>query len=119
MYLAVLENYIVSLAMQAVDRPNKVKKVSIIVGELMDVMIQQEMLCPGIIFDGDEISKEVNRRVLAGMPFRDAYMQVSSEIESGTFSAERSVNHTHIGSIGNLGNDLIKQQFEKRMEVFG
>ena len=63
--------------------------------------------------------EEVNRRVLAGMPFRDAYMQVSSEIESGTFSAERSVNHTHIGSIGNLGNDLIKQQFEKRMEVFG
>ena len=63
--------------------------------------------------------EEVNRRVLSGMPFRDAYMQVSSEIESGTFSAERSVNHTHIGSIGNLGNDLIKQQFEKRMEVFG
>lgn len=63
--------------------------------------------------------EEVNRRVLAGMPFRDAYMQVSSEIESGTFSAERSVNHTHIGSIGNMGNDLIKQQFEKRMEVFG
>lgn len=64
MYLAVLENYIVSLAMQAVDRPNKVKKVSIIVGELMDVMIQQEMLCPGMIFDGDEISKEINRRAL-------------------------------------------------------
>jgi argininosuccinate lyase len=63
--------------------------------------------------------EEVNRRVLSGMPFRDAYMQVSSEIESGTFSAERSVNHTHIGSIGNLCNDLIKQQFEKRMEVFG
>lgn len=64
MYLAVLENYIVSLAMQAVDRPNKARKVSIIVGELMDVMIQQEMLCPCIIFDGDEISKEVNRRAL-------------------------------------------------------
>lgn len=63
--------------------------------------------------------EEVNRRVLAGMPFRDAYMEVSHEIESGTFSAIRSVNHTHIGSIGNLGNDLIKQQFEKRMEVFG
>jgi len=63
--------------------------------------------------------EEVNRRVLAGMPFRDAYMEVSHEIESGTFSAIRSVNHTHIGSIGNLGNDLIKQQFEKRMVVFG
>jgi argininosuccinate lyase len=63
--------------------------------------------------------EEVNRRVLAGMPFRDAYMQISNEIENGTFSAERSVNHTHIGSIGNLCNDLIKQQFEKRMEVFG
>jgi hypothetical protein len=64
MYLVILENYIVSLATQAVDRPNKVKKISIIVGELMDVMIQQEMLCPGMIFDGDEIAKEIHRRAL-------------------------------------------------------
>ena len=30
----------------------------------MDVMIQQEMLCPGMIFDGDEIVKEIHRRAL-------------------------------------------------------
>jgi argininosuccinate lyase len=63
--------------------------------------------------------EEVNRRVVSGIPFRDAYMQVSSEIESGTFSAKRNVNHTHIGSIGNLGNELIKEDFKKRMGVFG
>ena len=62
--------------------------------------------------------EEVNKRVLAGMPFRDAYMEVSKEIESGDFVAAREVHHTHTGSIGNLGNELIKQAFKKRMEVF-
>lgn len=62
--------------------------------------------------------EEVNKRVLSGMPFRDAYRQVSEEIEKGTFHADRSIQHTHIGSIGNLGNALIQEEFQKRMEVF-
>ena len=51
--------------------------------------------------------EEVNRRVLSGTPFRDAYKAVGQEVNAGTFKADRTVNHTHIGSIGNLGNDLI------------
>ena len=46
--------------------------------------------------------EEVNRRTLAGMPFRDAYKSVGQEVNAGRFKAEKSVNHTHIGSIGNL-----------------
>jgi hypothetical protein len=64
MYLEILENYIVSLASETVDKPNKVKKISIVVGELMDVMIQQEILCPDIIFDGDIINKEIKMKEL-------------------------------------------------------
>ena len=64
MYLEILENYIVSLASETVDKPNKVKKISIVVGELMDVMIQQEILCPDIIFDGDIINKEIEMKEL-------------------------------------------------------
>ena len=51
--------------------------------------------------------EEVNRRVLSGVPFRDAYKQVGLEIEAGNFRTDQSVRHTHEGSIGNLCNDEI------------
>ena len=64
------------------------------------------------ILDDDKYSllfsvEEVNRRVLAGMPFRDAYKQVGLDIEAGKFIPSKSVNHTHEGSIGNLCNEPI------------
>ena len=64
------------------------------------------------ILDDDKYSllfsvEEVNRRVLAGMPFRDAYKQVGLNIEAGKFVPSKSVNHTHEGSIGNLCNEPI------------
>lgn len=57
--------------------------------------------------------EEVNRLVLEGVPFRDAYKQVGLEIEKGNFTHDKKVHHTHEGSIGNLFNDridLLKQQ---------
>ena len=57
--------------------------------------------------------EEVNRLVLSGMPFRDAYKKVGLDIETGDFHPDKSVHHTHEGSIGNLCNDEIlrlKQQ---------
>ena len=64
------------------------------------------------ILDDDKYSllfsvEEVNRRVLAGMPFRDAYKQVGLDIEAGKFIPSKSVNHTHEGRIGNLCNESI------------
>ena len=64
------------------------------------------------ILDDDKYSllfsvEEVNRRVLAGMPFRDAYKQVGLDIEADKFVPSKSVNHTHEGSIGNLCNEPI------------
>ncbi len=64
------------------------------------------------ILDDDKYSllfsvEEVNRRVLAGMPFRDAYKQVGLDIEAGKFIPSKSVNHTHEGSIGYLCNESI------------
>ena len=51
--------------------------------------------------------EEVNRRVIGGMPFREAYKQVGLEIEHGTFKADKHIAHTHEGSIGKLCNDKI------------
>lgn len=56
------------------------------------------------ILDDDKYSllfsvEEVNRRVLAGMPFRDAYKQVGLDIEAGKFVPSKSVNHTHTKAV--------------------
>lgn len=63
--------------------------------------------------------EEVNRLVLEGVPFRDAYKQVGLEIEKGNFAHDKKVHHTHEGSIGNLCNDridLLKQQIVSQFD---
>ena len=49
----------------------------------------------------------VNKMVLEGVPFREAYKRIGMEIENGTYRPAKSVNHTHEGSIGNLCTDGI------------
>ena len=46
--------------------------------------------------------EKVNRLVVDGTPFRDAYKQVGLDIEAGRFVPDKEVRHTHEGSIGNL-----------------
>jgi argininosuccinate lyase len=62
--------------------------------------------------------EEVNRMVLNGTPFRDAYKQIGLAIEQGDFNPNKTVNHTHEGSIGNLGNDHITAAFNKLLTNF-
>ena len=62
--------------------------------------------------------EEVNKLVLQGMPFRDAYKKVGRDIEAGQFSYQPSVHHTHEGSIGYLCNAEIKKQMQKVMDSF-
>jgi len=51
----------------------------------------------------------VNDLALKGVPFREAYKIVGESIENGTFVPNTKVNHTHEGSIGNLGNEEIEK----------
>lgn len=62
--------------------------------------------------------EEVNRLVLSGVPFRDAYKQVGLNIEKGEFIPDQSVNHTHEGSIGNLCNDCISALMQQVVDGF-
>jgi len=62
--------------------------------------------------------EEVNKLTLSGTPFRDAYKQVGLAIERGEFNPDKKVNHTHEGSIGNLGNEYIEQAFNKLLLNF-
>ncbi|WDF56606.1 argininosuccinate lyase [Mucilaginibacter sp. KACC 22063] len=61
---------------------------------------------------------EVNRLVLSGTPFRDAYKQVGLAIERGEFDPAKEVNHTHEGSIGNLNNDKIVANMNAMLQSF-
>ncbi|MCC8143025.1 MAG: argininosuccinate lyase [Tannerellaceae bacterium] len=62
--------------------------------------------------------EEVNRLVLEGVPFRDAYKQVGLEIEAGQFNPAKTVNHTHEGSIGKLYNDHIALLMQQVVDGF-
>ncbi len=62
--------------------------------------------------------EEVNRRVIAGTPFREAYKQVGLEIEAGEFKPDTNIHHTHEGSIGNLCNDKIADLMNATLDEF-
>ncbi|MES2005085.1 MAG: argininosuccinate lyase [Bacteroidota bacterium] len=63
--------------------------------------------------------EEVNKLVVQGVPFRDAYKQVGMAIEEGKFSYSTAVNHVHEGSIGNLCNDKIEAMMQQTLMQFG
>jgi len=84
---------------------------------LSEVKINEQIL------DDDKYSfifsvEEVNRLVLEGMPFRDAYKKVGLEIENGDFRPNKTVHHTHEGSIGNLYNDHIELMKQRIIDQF-
>ena len=62
--------------------------------------------------------EEVNKQVMAGVPFRQAYKDVGVAINSGTYQPILEVQHTHEGSIGNLRLDLIRRKFDQQKQQF-
>lgn len=62
--------------------------------------------------------EEVNKLVLQGVPFRDAYIQVGRAIEAGEFQYDTHLNHTHEGSIGNLCTAEIAQKMKNAVSSF-
>lgn len=62
--------------------------------------------------------EEVNKLVLQGVPFRDAYKQVGLAIEANQFTYSTEVNHTHEGSIGNLCTAEINTMMQQTVSKF-
>ncbi len=63
--------------------------------------------------------EEVNKLVLQGIPFRDAYKQVGRAIENNAFNYGIDIHHTHEGTIGNLCNSEINSMMEETFTMFG
>ena len=62
--------------------------------------------------------EEVNKLVLQGIPFRDAYKKVGLDIEAGNFTYTPETAHTHEGSIGNLCNEELKRMMDNVIEKY-
>ena len=87
---------------------------------LANIIVNTHILDSGL-YDYLFTVEEVNRRTLAGTPFRDAYRQVGIEVNEGRFKYSggdtrslkaSDLGHTHIGSIGNLCNKEIAAKME-------
>ena len=99
---------------------------------MADYMLQHIIVKEGIleapIYDYLFTVEEVNRRTLAGMPFRDAYKSVGIEVNEGKFRYQGApdktngqlspadLNHTSLGSLGNLCTDRIAEKMQKAAE---
>ena len=96
---------------------------------LEHIIVNENILESNPIYDYLFTVEEVNRRTLAGMPFRDAYKGVGIEVNEGRFlykgsdgSSDKSslrassLSHSHIGSLGNLCNDRIMAKMASASE---
>jgi len=88
--------------------------------EMCNFMLQHIRINNGILedkkYDYLFTVEDVNRLVLEGKPFREAYREVGIAVQEGRYTPTREVHHTHAGSIGNLCNDKICEKMEQVME---
>ena len=85
---------------------------------IINKMSVNEHILDNAMYDPIFSVEEVNRLAAEGLPFRDAYKKVGLEIEAGSFKADKHINHTHEGSIGNLCNDRIVALMEQTLQGF-
>lgn len=85
--------------------------------EVCDFMLQHitinDKLLENPIYDYLYSVEEVNKLVMNGMTFRDAYQKLGKEIMDGHFKPSKEVSHSHEGSIG----DLCLKEIAAKMEV--
>ena len=97
--------------------------------QMADYMLQHITVNPSIldapIYDYLFTVEEVNRRTLEGVPFRDAYKSVGVEVNEGRFRYQgaenktngeltpEDLNHTSLGSLGNLCTEQIRLKMQK------
>ncbi|MEN6453230.1 MAG: argininosuccinate lyase [Prolixibacteraceae bacterium] len=82
-----------------------------------------EMVVKDNILDDDRYRyvysvEDVNRLVMQGVPFRDAYKKIGMEIQSGSYAPVKKIEHTHAGSIGNLCLSDIEEKMHSVVSQF-
>lgn len=91
--------------------------------DMLQLMLENINIKQNILADNKYTNlftvEAVNQLVLDGIPFREAYKIVSSQVEQNQFTYNHTtINHSHEGSIGNLENEKIKEEFlRKRKKI--
>ncbi len=85
---------------------------------VMERIIVKEQILDSEIYQYIYSVEEVNRKVKEGIPFRDAYREVASEIDKGRYRPGRDHSYTHLGSIGNPGISVIRSKLEQAFAAF-
>ena len=88
---------------------------NMLIYSLEDIRIRKDILNDAKFNDLFSV-EEINKLVVSGVPFRDAYKMVGATINEGKFNPERNIAHTHEGSIGNLCNAEIKSRMVELMK---
>ncbi|MEL6667381.1 MAG: argininosuccinate lyase, partial [Bacteroidota bacterium] len=60
----------------------------------------------------------VNKLVLTGHPFREAYQIIGQAVEDGTFEPETEIAHTHLGSLGYPAQDEVDGKWTQVYATF-
>lgn len=85
--------------------------------EMVQLMFSHLIVKQGVIeqsiYDYVFSVENLNQLVLEGLSFREAYQTVGAQIEAGNYVPNKQLNHQHVGSVGNLGNDLIKEKMQE------
>lgn len=84
--------------------------------EITEYMLKHIQINPDILddpkYDYLYTVENVNKEVMNGLSFREAYKKVGEEVRNGTYSPIKDLTHTHEGSIGNLCLTEIKAKME-------
>lgn len=91
--------------------------------EMLLLMLENIIIKKDILQDEKYINlftvEEVNKLVLEGIPFRDAYKEIAQKVKNNKFTSNvLELNHTHEGSIGNLCNTEIAELFNLQIKRF-
>ena len=85
---------------------------------LENISVNKDILAGSKLYDDMFTVEEVNRMVVQGVPFRDAYRQIGIAVKEGRFAytgakSVEGLHHTHAGSIGNLCTEQIKDKMSR------
>jgi argininosuccinate lyase len=87
---------------------------------MANLMLQQIKINPNLLddprYDYLFTVEAVNRLVLSGVPFREAYRKVGDMVARGEYVPDKKIAHTHKGSTGNLCNAEIRSKMEQALD---
>jgi argininosuccinate lyase len=90
--------------------------------EKMTYMLRQIQINKNIlddpVYDNLFSVEAINKLVIEGVPFREAYRKIGQQIKDGTLKINKQIKHTHEGSIGNLCNNEISERMANVISGF-